>query len=111
MRNAIAAVPLAIGIMAAAVLPAATPISVHAIYMGIPVNQYPEYPITALDKDFYVIGYSEDFENPAWVFYRIGPAVDLAKHKRPKFRTDKETEARVVAHAKERGILAPCFGE
>ena len=62
-----------------------------AVYKGIPINGFPEYPITVLDKGHFVVGYSEDFLNPAWVFYRIGPAVDFRAFPRPGFRIDGDT--------------------
>ncbi len=84
------------------------------IYQGIPENEFREFPITVLDKGHFVLGYSEDFMNPAWVFYRIGPAVDFRSFPRPGFRIDRDTEARVrtrdYAHSGfDRGHMAPNF--
>lgn len=84
------------------------------IYMGAPVNTAPEYPITILDKKYFVIGYSEDLKNPAWVCYRIGAAVDFGSYRRPGFRTDSDTQARVTSDdytntGFDRGHMAPNF--
>jgi len=85
-----------------------------AVYQGIPINGFPEYPITVLDKGHFVVGYSEDFLNPAWVFYRIGPAVDFRSFPRPGFRIDGDTSSRVrtqdYTHSGyDRGHMAPNF--
>ncbi|MCP4246086.1 MAG: DNA/RNA non-specific endonuclease [bacterium] len=84
------------------------------VYRGIPGNEFPEFPITVLDKGHFVVGYSEDFLNPAWVFYRIGPAVDFRSFPRPGFRIDRDTESQVrtqdYTHSGfDRGHMAPNF--
>lgn len=115
MRGTVAAIPLVLGIIGSTMLTDRSPVSLHVIYQGLPVNKSPEFPIKILDKRFYVIGYSEDFRNPAWVCYRIGAANDLTKHKRPtRFATDKETDARVshddyTNSGFDRGHMAPNF--
>lgn len=85
------------------------------VYGGVPQNIFPEFPITVLDKGRYVVGYSEDFLNPAWVFYHIGSAIDFRSFPRPpRFATDRDTAA-LVNHDTytnsgfDRGHMAPNF--
>lgn len=84
------------------------------VYQGIPTNEFPEFPITVLDHEYFVVGYSEDFLNPAWVFYHIGAATDFRSFQRPGFRVDQETAARVRTQdynnsGFDRGHMAPNF--
>ncbi len=93
---------------------APTPIDSDVVYEGVPINAFPEFPITVLDKGHFVVGYAEDFLNPAWVFYRIGRAVDFRSFPRPGFRVDNDTEARVSTQdytdsGFDRGHMAPNF--
>ncbi len=92
-----------------------TAIASAVVYGGIPRNQFPEFPITVLDKGRYVVGYCEDFLNPAWVFYHVGAAVEFESFPRPpRFATDRETNAQVNHDAYtnsgfDRGHMAPNF--
>jgi len=91
------------------------PTTNDVVYGGVPVNGSTEYPVTILDKGHFVIGYSEDFKNPAWVFYSIGPIQELRAHPRPSsFATDGETTSQVkhgdyTNSGYSRGHMAPNF--
>lgn len=89
-------------------------VSSSAVYQGIPINELPEFAITVLDKGNFVVGYSDDFRNPAWVSYHIGPATDFRAFPSPSFRTDAGTAARVrdgdyTNSGFDRGHMAPKF--
>lgn len=86
----------------------------QVVYGGIPENEFPEFAITVLDKGPFVVGYSDDFMNPAWVFYRIGPLTDLRSFPSPSFRVDEDTGSRVrtddyTNSGFDRGHMAPKF--
>jgi endonuclease G len=87
----------------------------RSVYAGNPVNLDPDYPAKILDKCFFTLGYSEHRMSPAWVAYRLGPAVDLTGHPRRRFAIDGETDARVshddyTRSGFDRGHMAPRFG-
>lgn len=81
-------------------------------YAGAPIA---DRPLTALDKGFFALGYDESRRNPAWVAYRIGPAVDLVSYPRPSgFRADAATVSKVRdsdydRSGFDRGHMAPRF--
>jgi len=86
----------------------------EVVFQGIPINEFQEFPVKVLAKEHFVVGYAEDFLNPAWVFYRIGPAVDFRKFRRPGFRIDNDTVSRVKTQdysdsGFSRGHMAPNF--
>jgi endonuclease G len=93
-----------------------TPVAVSsgAVYRGVPINEFPEFAITVLDKGNFVVGYCDDFRNPAWVSYHVGPATDFRNFPSPAFRTDASTAARVrdgdyTNSGFDRGHMAPKF--
>ena len=93
---------------------APTPVTSAVVYRGTPINQFPEFPITVLDQGHFVVGYAEDFLNPAWVFYQIGGFEHLDSFPRPGFRIDSNTTSRIRTQdytnsGFDRGHMAPNF--
>jgi endonuclease G len=79
----------------------------------MPINNLPAYPVKVLDNPYFVFGYSKDFRNPAWEFYRVGRAVHFESPP-AWFRSDPDTDAKVrtrdYSHTPfSRGRMAPNF--
>ncbi len=96
------------------VVTATAAVASEVVYQGIPINDFPQFPITVLNKGHFVVGYAEDFLNPAWVFHRIGRAIDFRSFPRPGFRIDGDTQSRVRTQdytnsGFDRGHMAPNF--
>ncbi len=70
--------------------------------------------LTLLENEGYVVGYSEPLRNPLWVAYRVFDVPSLESGKRPGFRTDHRTRAKVSQRdysgsGYDRGHMAPNY--
>lgn len=89
-----------------------SPVSDH-VFGGIPINVDSERPLRVIDHVYFLVGYSEDRGQPAWVAYRIGPAVDLSAYpSRSRFSTYRNGSYRIThddyTHSGySRGHMAP----
>lgn len=98
-----------------------TPFRGAHVYAGLPVAA-PEAEYTLLENLGFLVGYSEERQDPLWVAYRLSGEVAHEPGKRPSsFKVDERTRAR-VAHrdykqedyqrnpaAYDRGHMAPNY--
>lgn len=77
---------------------------------GVPDNKDASHPVKVLINEAFVVGYSEERQNPVWSAYHVDKIENAPEHDRPNiFYTDLRTEAKVSGEKSFRRQNEPAY--